>query len=45
MWALKGWYRVVAGHYTFYGCKNVNFQMKNFNIFLIFAPKLIVGLY
>ena len=27
----------------FHGCKNVDYQMKNYNIFLIFAQTLIVG--
>ena len=41
-----------AGHYAntpmqytaiFHGCKNVNFQMKNFHIFLIFAQNIDCG--
>ena len=27
----------------FHGCKNVNFQMKNYNIFLIFAQNIDCG--
>ena len=28
---------------VFHGCKNVNFQMKNYNIFLIFAQNIDCG--
>ena len=45
-------FRVPCFHYTntpmqytaiFHGCKNVNFQMKNYNIFLIFAQNIDCG--
>ena len=41
----KSHYANMSVQYTaiFHGCKNVNFQMKNYNIFLIFAQNIDCG--
>ena len=52
IWNLFSIKKVVGTHYAntpmqytaiFHGCKNVFFQMKNYNIFLIFAQNIDCG--